>query len=109
MPADKVSAMRRLPRPAQPITVRTRSDGGFSISAPPGLYTLVVSHGGYNIASTEVAVTNGASSSASVTLQEASLSTLTTIGRTSTTSNSAGTRFNISSSPQVTLSSSTIG
>lgn len=91
------------------ITVRTHADGGFSIPAPPGLYTLVVSHGGYNVASTEIAVTNGASTSANVTLQEVSLSTLTTIGRTSTTTNSTATRFNIGSSPQVSLSSVTIG
>jgi hypothetical protein len=90
------------------ITVRTDAHGAFTITAPPGLYTLVVSHGGYNTASTEIATTSGETTRANVSLSEASLSNLSTIGRTSTSYNNVGTRFNISSSAQTTLSSAAI-
>jgi hypothetical protein len=90
------------------ITAHTDANGTFTITAPPGFYTLVVSHGGYNSASTEIATTSGTTTTANVSLAETTLSTLSTIGRTSTSYNNVGTRFNISSSAQASLSNVTI-
>jgi Carboxypeptidase regulatory-like domain/TonB-dependent Receptor Plug Domain len=90
------------------VTVHSDANGAFTITGPPGLYTLVVSHGGYDTASTEIATIGGATTTANVSLAETSLSTLSTIGRTSTSYNNVGARFNISSSAEATLSTATI-
>lgn len=90
------------------ITVQTDARGHFAIAAPPGFYTIVVTHGGYQTSSTEIAVTAGTASNVSVSLTETTLSTLSTIGRTSTTSSGNAARFNISSSAQATVTASTI-
>jgi len=63
-------------------TVHTDANGAFTIAGPPGLYTLVVSHGGYTRASTEIATASGEKTTANVSLAEASLATPPTLGRT---------------------------
>ncbi|HTW83940.1 MAG TPA: carboxypeptidase regulatory-like domain-containing protein [Candidatus Sulfotelmatobacter sp.] len=89
-----------------PVTVSAQTDaaGHFAIAAPPGFYTITVTHGGYQTASTQVAITAGAPTAVNVTLQETTLSTLTTIGRTSTSGSGNQARFDIGSSAQATLS-----
>jgi len=71
----------------------TSTDAGtFSVAVPPGLYTIAVSHGGYQSASAEdVAVAAGATVSVGISLAVANLQNLRIIGRTSV---SAGNRFN---------------
>jgi hypothetical protein len=90
-------------------TAKTGSDGAFSVSLPPGLYTVTVNHGGYQTASNDVAVTSGQSIAVSIQLSESTLSNLQTIGRTSTTSaGNTGAQFNIGSSEVNTLSQTQI-
>jgi hypothetical protein len=85
------------------VTVHTDGSGHFTITVPPGFYTVVVDHGGYQTSSTELAVTAGTTTTANVTLQETTLSTLTTIGRTSVSASNAGGRFNVTSSAASTV------
>jgi Carboxypeptidase regulatory-like domain/TonB-dependent Receptor Plug Domain/TonB dependent receptor len=80
----------------------TDGSGNFSFSVPPGDYTITVNKGGYQTGSTQVLAAPGATANVAVTLTESSLSNLQVIGRTSTTV--GGAKFNISSSPSVTLS-----
>jgi len=90
-------------------TAKTGSDGAFSVSLPPGLYTVTVNHGGYQTASNDVAVTSGQSIAVSIQLSESTLSNLQTIGRTSTTSaGNTGAQFNISAGEINTLSQTQI-
>jgi hypothetical protein len=80
----------------------TDGSGNFSFSVPPGDYTITVNKGGYQTGSTQVLAAAGETANIAVTLTESSLSNLQVIGRTSTTV--GGAKFNISSSPSVTLS-----
>ena len=84
-------------------TAHTDAAGHFAIAVPPGFYTVVVTHGGYQTTSSEIAVAAGSATVVNVSLQETTLSTLTTIGRTSTTASNAGGRFDISSSAASTV------
>jgi hypothetical protein len=83
-------------------TVTTDDSGKFSASLPPGLYTVTVNKGGYQTGSSDVTVAAGSSVTVNVGLTQATLNNLGVIGRTSSTS-ASGTRFNITSTPQQTL------
>jgi len=70
-----------------PATVTATSDaaGAFSLSLPPGLYTVSVARGGFApTALNDVAVVAGSSQPLAITLTEQNLSSLRTIGRVST-------------------------
>jgi hypothetical protein len=92
----------------QHMTVSTKSDGSFTASVPPGVYTLTVNKGGYQTGSTEVTVSPGASSSVSVALTTASLNNLNVIGRTSATVNGNAARFNVTSTTVNSISTEQI-
>jgi hypothetical protein len=79
-------------------TYRTTSatDGSFSLSVPPGVFTVTVNRGGFQTAQNDVAVTTGSTITLSIPLSEQNLQSLREIGRTSTTFNRAP--FNISES-----------
>jgi outer membrane receptor protein involved in Fe transport len=75
----------------------TKADGSFSIALPPGVYTVTLSHGGFQTGTNDVSIAPGSGNTAiRVQLQEADLSRLQVIGRTSTTA--VRTPFNISES-----------
>jgi hypothetical protein len=89
-------------------TATTTGTGTFTFTVPAGLYTVTINHGGYQTASSDVAVTAGQSISVSIQLTESTLSNLQTIGRTSTTVGNTGAAFNINSSEINTLSQTQI-
>ena len=78
---------------AQTYSATTATDGSFSIAVPPGVYSVSISRGGFQTAQNDVAVT-ATGAVLTVALQEANLSSLRQIGRTSTTANRAP--FNVS-------------
>lgn len=78
-------------------TAKTKGDGSFSVAVPPGVYTVTVNHGGFQTAQNDVSVAPGSGNTViSVALQEVNLSSLSVIGRTSTSS--TRTPFNVSES-----------
>ena len=81
----------------------TDAGGNFSLSVPPGDYTVTVNKGGYQTGSTQVVAISGATVTISVGLTESSLGNLQVIGRTSATSAGNAAKFNISSSSVATL------
>lgn len=85
-------------------SVTTDDAGNFTATVAPGLYSVTVTKGGFQTASTQVTVPPSTSVSVDVALTAASLSTLNVIGRTSTSGTGNQAKFNISSSPQQTLS-----
>ena len=85
----------------------TVNDGSFTITLPPGLYSVSVRHGGFQPAQSDVAVTAGTGITINVPLADQSLQSLQVIGRTSTTYNR--TPFNISESSVSTLPAVDIG
>jgi outer membrane receptor protein involved in Fe transport len=88
-------------------TLTSASDGGFSQALEPGVYSVTINHGGFQSAQSDVAVTAGGRSDFTVPLQEANLSGLRVIGRTSVTTNR--TPFNVSESSVATLPQQEIG
>ena len=82
-------------------TATTANDGSFTISLPPGLYTVTINHGGFQAAQNDVAVPAGTGISIDVPLTEQNLQSLRVIGRTSVSYNR--TPFNISESSISTL------
>ena len=81
----------------QTYTTKTAGDGTFRVAVPPGLYTVTLSHGGFQSVQNDVSVAPGSGNTViSVALQETNLSSLRVIGRTSTTYNR--TPFNVSES-----------
>ena len=84
-------------------SVVTDDQGGFTATLPPGLYTVSVSKAGYQSNASDVAVTSGQSVSVSVGLAAVSLSSLSVIGRTTSSSTNAAA-FNVSSSAYSSLS-----
>jgi hypothetical protein len=82
----------------------TDNSGNFSVSVPPGLYTVTVVKAGYQTGSNDVTVIGGAPVTLNVTLTATTLSNLNVIGRTSSTGGASAARFNISSTPTRTLS-----
>jgi outer membrane receptor protein involved in Fe transport len=75
----------------------TGADGAYTLSVPPGLYTLTINKGGFRTAQqTDVTVTNS-TLSVDVTMVETNLQSLQIIGRTSAATANTAT-FNISES-----------
>jgi len=82
-------------------TTVSGSDGSFSQSVPAGLYTVTVSHGGFQAAQNDVATTGGGTFNADVRLQPTSFESLQTIGRTTTrATNGARSTFNATPASQ---------
>ena len=78
---------------ASSATTQTAADGSFTASVPAGLYQISVTKGGYLAASVpDFAAAAGVSTPFAVTLNQASLESLSTIGRVST--QSGGSRMN---------------
>ncbi len=86
----------------------TDASGNYSLSVPPGVYTVTVNKGGYQTGSTEVVVTGNAAETVDVELTESSLNNLQVIGRTSANAGSNTAKFNISSSASSALSQALI-
>jgi len=75
----------------------TDSDGAYSVSVPPGIYSITVNRGGFRTAETDDVTVSTTALTVDVTMVETNLQTLQVIGRTSaSTSNTA--LFNISES-----------
>jgi hypothetical protein len=89
-------------------TVVTDASGNYTLTVPPGVYTVSVTKGGYQTGSTQVVATADAAQTVNVELTESSLNNLQVIGRTSANSGSNAAKFNISSSPTVSLSQALI-
>ncbi|MDP9104588.1 MAG: TonB-dependent receptor [Candidatus Eremiobacteraeota bacterium] len=87
------------PGPASSAT--TDNDGRFTLSLPPGVYTVTVNRGGFATAQNDVAIVAGSTVTLSVPLQDQNLQSLRVIGRTST--NSQRAQLNISESSVSTL------
>jgi len=84
-------------------TATTLSDGSYSLKVPAGVYTILVSHGGYQQSQSDpVPVLAGATANANVTLSETNLQSLQIIGRTGTSA-AARNGFNVSESDVVAL------
>ena len=66
-------------------TTTTDASGNFSLTLPPGLYSVTISHGGFQSAQSDVAVVAGTGQTVNLALQELNLQSLRVIGRTSTT------------------------
>lgn len=82
-------------------------DGKFTIAVPPAIYTMTVSHGGYQTTqSDDIAVVAGTPVQLSLSLTEASTQSLRTIGRVSTSTNR--NPINTSASAVNTLSAAVI-
>ncbi|MEO7039059.1 MAG: carboxypeptidase-like regulatory domain-containing protein, partial [Candidatus Elarobacter sp.] len=76
-------------------SLTTAGDGSFSQVVPPAVYTVTANRGGFQTAQNDVVVTAGSSFDVAITMQESNLSSLRTIGRTSTTAASRN-GFNVS-------------
>ena len=72
----------------------TGNDGSFTLSVPPGVYTVTVNHGGFQTTQNDLSIVAGTPLSINVAMQEVNLSSLRVIGRTSTSVNR--TPFNVS-------------
>jgi outer membrane receptor protein involved in Fe transport len=73
---------------ATTLTATSAADGSFSLSVPPGVYSVVVNRGGYQTTQTDdVAVTAGSTISLAISMGESSTQSLRTIGRVSTSTN----------------------
>ncbi len=89
-------------------TTTSDASGNFTLTVPPGVYTVTVNHGGYQTASTQVTVAPGTSVSLNVALTAASLNNLNVIGRTTSNFSGNAAKFNISSTAQQSLSQTQI-
>lgn len=76
-------------------SLTTGADGSFTQAVPPGVYTVTANRGGFQTAQNDVVVTAGNSFDVAIAMQESNLSSLRTIGRTSTTAASRN-GFNVS-------------
>ncbi len=81
----------------------TDTSGNFTLSVPPGVYTVTVNKGGYQTGSTQITVAIGTTATVNVELTESSLSNLLTIGRTAATTGQNAAKFNITSTAEVTV------
>ena len=80
-----------------PAAATTTSDanGAFTLTVPPGIYRIEVTRGGYVTAVlSDFAVVAGTTTPVSVTMNQADLSSLQTIGRVSTVSRGSGSAIN---------------
>ena len=76
-------------------TATSDANGEFSITVPPGIYRIEVRHGGYLPAVlNDFAVVAGSSVPVGITLNQADLTSLRTIGRVTSTSRSGGSAIN---------------
>jgi outer membrane receptor protein involved in Fe transport len=89
-------------------TATTDASGNFSLTLGPGLYSVTVSHGGFQSAQSDLAVTGTTAQHLDVTLTESSLQSLRVIGRTGT---NLGARapFNVSEAAVSALPAQEIG
>jgi len=79
------------------------ASGNFTLTVPPGVYTLTVNKGGYQTGSTQVVAAIGTAETVNVELTESSLSNLQVIGRTTGSSAQNAAKFNISSTAAVSV------
>ncbi|HTJ25820.1 MAG TPA: TonB-dependent receptor [Candidatus Limnocylindria bacterium] len=80
-----------------PATVSTTSDasGAFTLTVPPGIYHIEVTHGGYLPANlSDYAVVAGTSVPVNISLSEPNLTSLRSIGSVSSTSRGSGSAIN---------------
>jgi len=70
---------------SQTYTATTKDDGSFSLSLPAGIYDITVNKGGFQTASVSGYAVATGTNAVSITLVEASSTTLKTIGRVSVT------------------------
>jgi len=78
-------------------TATSDANGAFTLTVPAGVYTITVSSPGYLPATlSDVAVVAGSTTPVTVTLNQANLSSLRTIGRTSTAVRGSGSAINTS-------------
>ena len=82
----------------------TDASGDYTISVPPGVYTVTVNKGGFQTGSTQVVVGASTTETVDVDLTESSLNNLQVIGRTTATVGGNAAKFNISSSASSALS-----
>ncbi len=75
----------------------TDGDGAYSVSVPPGIYSVTVNKGGFRTAETDDVTVSGSALTIDVTMTETNLQTLQIIGRTSAAAGNTAT-FNISES-----------
>ncbi|HEY5350643.1 MAG TPA: TonB-dependent receptor, partial [Candidatus Lustribacter sp.] len=67
-------------------TTTTGADGSFSVSVPPGIYRVAIDKGGYNpVALADITAAAGTATPLAVTMTQASLESLQTIGKVTTT------------------------
>jgi len=84
----------------------TDANGAFSLTLPPGVYRIDVTKGGYNPASlSDVAIAAGSNAPLAITLAQADLSSLQTIGHVATGSRASGSTINTGSAASGYLSS----
>ncbi|MFN2459179.1 MAG: TonB-dependent receptor domain-containing protein [Candidatus Velthaea sp.] len=84
------------------VSATTAGDGSFSVSVPPGIYSVGVAKGGFQSAQNDdIVVVSGGSLKLNITLNESNLQSLRVIGTVRTTVNRAP--FNISESSISTL------
>jgi len=75
----------------------TAGDGTFSFTLPPGLYSIVINHGGYqSVQNDDIAVVAGSAANLTIPMAESSTQTLQTIGRVSTSGNRNPINTNVS-------------
>jgi hypothetical protein len=90
-----------------PTTTQTTTDakGGFAVSVPPGVYSVTVRKGGFNPATlADLTVVPGTSAPLNVSLAPVDLSSLQTIGSTTSTSRTGRSAINLGAASQDTLS-----
>jgi outer membrane receptor protein involved in Fe transport len=93
--ANVVGAHVTVSGPASASTT-TDANGSFTVSVPPGIYTIRLERGGYNSASLEnITAVAGSNTPVNVTMAQAQLSSIRTIGQVTTTTRSS----QISTSP----------
>lgn len=85
-------------------TATTDAQGNYSVTVPPGVYTITVNKGGYQSGSSQVTALSGESETVDVALTESSLSNLQVIGRTSSQNAQNAAKFNITSTAASNLS-----
>lgn len=86
-------------------TTTSLSDGSYSFTLPPGVYTVFASHGGFQGSQSDpIAIVAGTTTTANATLVESNLQSLRIIGRSSTSGTGRST-FNVSEAAVSTLPS----
>jgi outer membrane receptor protein involved in Fe transport len=77
------------------VTTTTGADGAFTANVPPGVYRVEVSHAGYSSAVlSDLAVVANSTVPVTVSLNQADLTSLQTIGRVSTATRGTGSAIN---------------